>query len=104
MIGHYELEVVRSYQYLGVTISWNGSFISGICELAQKGREAWFAMRSNIQIDMVNNPKIYLKLFDSMIKPILTYGSEVWSQQFFKIYEKNNWTTVLSLINAPPPY
>ena len=54
-------------------------------------------MRSNIQIDMVNNPKIYLKLFDSMIKPILTYGSEVWSQQFYKIYVKNDLTRCDSL-------
>ena len=33
---------------------------------------------------MVNNPK----LFDAVIRPILIYGSEVWSQQFSKKYHE----------------
>ena len=33
---------------------------------------------------MWNNPAVVLKLFDAIVKPILTYTSEVWCQQFTK--------------------
>ena len=32
----------------------------------------------------VNNPKIFIKLYEAMIRPIGTYGCEVWAQQFIK--------------------
>lgn len=65
-------------------MSSNGSFTQGVNELSLKARKAWFALRGNLQIDFVNNPKIIIKLFDVMIAPILMYGSGVWSQQFLK--------------------
>jgi hypothetical protein len=81
-VGEHDLEMVTSYKYLGMTIGSSGSFTQGIRELAQKGRKAWYALRSGISIVELNNPCIFLKLFHSMVKPILTYGSEVWSQQY----------------------
>lgn len=58
--GH-ELESVTSYKYLGITFHSSGSFTQGIEELSQKGKRAWFSLRSSIQIENLNNPKLYLK-------------------------------------------
>ena len=87
-LGDCELETVLTYKYLGITISSNGMFGQGINELAQKGRKAWYALRRSVQIDLVNDPQVYFKLFDAMIKPILLYGAEIWGQDYFDIFAK----------------
>ena len=91
-VGDGELEIVQSYKYLGVTIASNGSFGKGIQELVQKGRKAWYSLRSSVQIYLVNNPKLMLKLFDAMVKPIILYGAEVWSQEFYDVFNKCDHT------------
>lgn len=91
-VGDELLEVVQAYKYLGITITSNGGFKQGIQELAKKGRKAWYSLRRNLEISELNNPKIYLRLFDAMIAPILTYGSEVWSQQYSKAFKKRDFT------------
>ena len=89
MLGNQNLEVIDSYLYLGIPKSSSGSFLQGIIELAQKGRKAWFSLRSCIDIYLLNNPKRVPKLYDCMIKPILIYGAEVWGQQFYKHFQNN---------------
>ena len=41
-----------------------------------KATRALYALRAKININSL--PKVALKLFDAIIKPILLYGSEVW--------------------------
>ena len=89
MLGNQNLEVIDSYKYLGITISSSGSYLQGINKLAQKGRKALFSLRSGIDIYLLNNPKLVLKLYDCMIKPILIYGAEVWGQQFHTHLQNN---------------
>ena len=48
-----------------------------------------FSLRSGIDIYLLNNPKLVLKLYDCMIKPILLYGAEVWGQQFYTHLQNN---------------
>ena len=84
------IEVVTSYKYLGVTISSSGSFQNGIEELSLKGQKAWYMLRSSVSVDTLNNPRLYMKLFDTLITPIITYGAEVWSQQYCTLIEKSN--------------
>ena len=71
MLGNQNLEVIDSYKYLGITIFSSDSFLQVINELAQKGRKAWFSLRSGIDIYLLNNPKLILNFYDCMIKPIL---------------------------------
>ena len=73
MLEKENLEVIDLYKYLGITISSSSSFLQGINELAQKGRKACFSLRSGIDIYLLNNPKLVLKLYDCMIKAILIY-------------------------------
>ena len=83
-ISGHGLECVTKYKYLGIYISSCGSFKNGIEELTSKGQKAWYSLRSAIGLETLNNSSIMLKLFDSMIRPIITYGCEIWQQQFYK--------------------
>ncbi len=64
-----DLEIVDKYTYLGFSIIKCGSFISTIKELACKANRAYFALQSSL-IKTNINPRIYMKLFDTLIKPI----------------------------------
>ena len=56
-----------------------GSFHKATGALYHKSLRALFGLYSslNVRSDAANT-KLYLKLFDSLIKPILLYGCEVW--------------------------
>ena len=44
----------------------------------QKSLKGFFSLKSKIlDFDVMNNP-LKFKLFDTLIRPILTYGSEIW--------------------------
>ena len=71
------LNVVAKFTYLGVTISSNGSFYQAQKSLADQGSRALFslfALFDKVEFDITDK----IKLFDSMICPILNYGSEIW--------------------------
>ncbi len=72
-----DLEVVFDYNYLGVTFNYNGRFRLAQKNLYDKASRAMFGLiakcrRLFLPIDL------RLQLFDSVIKPIVLYGSEVW--------------------------
>ena len=70
------LETVKSYCYIGVTVSYTGNLSQTSKDLMEKGRKAWFKIKKTITL---NNPcNLLEKLFDSLVVPIILYGSEVW--------------------------
>ena len=76
------IETTNSYCYLGIEMSNTGSFHRATDTLYSKSLRALFSLYSAISIHSDEpNTKLYLKLFDSLIKPILLYGSEVWGPQ-----------------------
>ena len=78
-INNSNLEIVKSYCYLGIEISDNGNFSTAIEKLAQKASKAYFSVRRDFNFTNNTNPKVMIKLFDSLVKPILLYGSEIWA-------------------------
>ena len=85
------LNNVSKFSYLGVTLSSNGSFYQAQKSLSEQANRAIFslyALFNKVDFDI----KDKLKLFDSMISPILFYSSEVWgfhkSPDIEKIYLK----------------
>ena len=80
--GH-PLEIVQSYNYLGLKICSSGSFTSAIKELSCKALRAYHAMRSTF-LGTPLQPRIYMKLFDCLVKPIALYGCEVWGAFGYK--------------------
>ena len=71
-----KVELVEKYVYLGTTISFNGKFKGAMDKQITQANRALFAIKS--KKDQYNLPTdIMLDLFDTMILPILLYGSEV---------------------------
>ena len=72
------IEVVNSYNYLGVTFSTRMSFVNMCSPLIAKAKrsinEILLSLRSLSHFDL----SIFTKLFDSKISPILSYGCELW--------------------------
>ena len=74
-----KLEEVQSYNYLGIIISKRGDFKIAINHLHDKAARAFYSIRKHFNFYNNTNPKTLLRLFDSIIKPILLYGSEIWA-------------------------
>jgi exonuclease III len=76
-INNQQLEIVKEYKYLGIVLTANGNFNVAQSQLAKKATKALYGLRGSLFHDNVD-PNIMLRLFDSMIKPIALYTSEVW--------------------------
>ena len=50
--------------------------------LAAKARKAYFALKRKLPFDSNLSPNLWLKLYNSIIVPILTYSSEIWISDF----------------------
>ena len=71
------LEVVDDFDYLGVRYNFNGKFAKNKKRLIDQARKAMFSlMKKSRKLSLPID--IQLHLFESMIVPILFYGSEVW--------------------------
>ena len=73
-----ELEIVDEYKYLGITVTSNGQLKYAADILSQKARKAFFGLKANIPSSDNLSVQKWLKLYEAMIVPILTYGSEIW--------------------------
>ena len=81
------IEIVKSYKYLGVLMSSNGSFLNArksIHERANKAMHLLYKRIYNLNLPL----DLQLKLFDSTILPIITYGSDVWGYENLEIIER----------------
>ena len=76
------VEQVYSYQYLGVNISFTGNLKQASMDLSAKATKALFSLNSKIKEYSTLNAEILLKLFDTLIQPILTYASEIWISDY----------------------
>ena len=76
-IGITPLENVKEFRYLGITINGAGSFQPAMRDLGDKADRAIFSLNSRYKLNKLPL-NVAFKLFDTMIMPILLYGSEVW--------------------------
>ena len=102
-----EIEVVQSFKYLGCSISSGGSFKNCISDLVNSGRRALFALKRFYSKNPQTMPITKVELFNSLIKPILFYTSEIWGLQradpidkFFLAYLKTILRVKASTTNA----
>ena len=77
VINETEVETVSHYKYLGVNISHTGTFIVAEKNLSLNASRALFSIKQGV---FNNNVKlsVIFRIFDSLVKPIALYGSEVW--------------------------
>ena len=77
-IGNINVETVQSFTYLGVKFTSSGTFSLAQKELSLKAMKACFNLKK-AWLPSFMTPRLGLKLFDQLIFPILSYGSEIWS-------------------------
>ena len=76
-IGNANLDWVHTYKYLGVLINSNGDFLASSENLCVRGWKASFKIKSALK-DVDIDPELKLRLFDTLVKPIVCYNSEIW--------------------------
>ena len=88
-INNVMIENVKSIKYLGFTITAkNCSFMPTLEDLSIKARRVVYALNTKIKISRLPI-NLTIKLFNSLIKPILLYGSEVWGS--YTDFDYANW-------------
>ena len=70
------IENVKSYCYLGIVFHENCSFKVAENELRKKALRALFGLKRNIIKSSLSTKSLFI-LFDSLVKPVLLYGSQV---------------------------
>ena len=83
-----EVNIVQSYCYLGIIFSTSGNFNLALQNLRDKALKAFHHFR---QFDLRNNIHLALKLFDTLVTPILNYGCEAWAPFAFKNLKDSNF-------------
>ena len=81
--GSNKVETAKTYTYLGVTFDGNCNFKSAANDLKIKGTKASFKLSSALSSLNHINVKTHTKLFDALIRPIISYGCEVWLPDLF---------------------
>ena len=71
------LQITESYRYLGLILQRKGKFNDCQKDLYNRGMKAMFKLIKSFRSE---NPDFNtcMHLFDHLIKPIMTYGSEIW--------------------------
>ena len=86
-IGGEKLEIVDNFIYLGINFVYNGNMSKAVTFLSVQALNAY----NNLLYIFDRLPcdiKMKLSLFDKLVVPILTYGSEIWGIYEFKEVEK----------------
>ena len=96
------IEVVQQHMYLGIKLHSSGNFTCSIKDLADRATKAYYCAKSALS-NCQSSPRIQIKIFDSVVKPILTYGSEIWGAFGLKKANKDNLLLKM-LTNETVPY
>ena len=76
--GNDNLEIVDTFNYLGVVFTRTGPFLNATKTLSGKGLKAFGALIAMTRGKVVPM-NIKLDLFDSFVTSTLSYGCEMWS-------------------------
>ena len=82
------IKIAEQCKYLGIIFHQNCQFKQAVLALKERGNKAMFSLARSLYTGVTFNPSLPLKVFDSTIRPIITYGSEVWSHQYIKFLQK----------------
>ena len=76
--GSTMLTAVNMYKYLGMILTSRMSFQQTFNDLSVRARKGVSAIIRMMWSIGEHSPKLFFKMFDCQIQPILTYGAEVW--------------------------
>lgn len=83
-----EIEIVEEYKYLGIIVYFNGNFKHAADHLYNQSMKALFTLYYKVFEFNNIDYNLKLKLFDTLIRPISTYGAEIWISDY-NIKESN---------------
>ena len=83
--------MVNEYKYLGLMFTSSGSFKEGILNIRDRALKAIFKIKSYLK-DTDISPLLGLGMFRQLIKPICTYGSEVWYINECNVNLNKDWS------------
>ncbi len=72
------IERVQSFKYLGLEIHSTRGMVVAIDKLTTAGKKALFALRRKCNDLSITHLEVMCQLFDSLVRPILSYACEVW--------------------------
>jgi hypothetical protein len=73
-----QLENVREYKYLGFIFTPSGEIGTGLQDLRDRAFKSFQALKQKMGDSFRQDIETAVGLYDSMIKPILTYASDFW--------------------------
>ena len=83
------LENVREYKYLGFIFTPSGEIGTGLQDLRDRAFKSFQTLKRKMGDSFNRDIETALGLYDSMIKPILTYASDFWGCLKLPIHSKN---------------
>ncbi len=97
------IEQLNSFNYLGVELHGTKGMQVAIQRLAMSGKKAVFALQCRCAELRIFDPALQCQLFDTLVKPVLSYGCEVWSDHMArKQLEVVHWAFLKSLLGSAP--
>ncbi len=70
---------VQSFRYLGLELHSTRGMVVAIDKLTDAGKKALFALRRKCNDLSITDPEVMCQLFDSLVRPVLSYACEVWT-------------------------
>ena len=77
-LGQIKIETCRDYKYLGFKITPHGGINPGLHDLKDRALRAYFKLKYQMGPSFRKHPLITIKLFETLIHPILLYASDFW--------------------------
>lgn len=76
--GQHTIKTVRTYKYLGFIVTPSGEIKTGLNDLKDRALRALYKIKMKMGLYFEKYIKTTLKLFDTLIAPILLYASDFW--------------------------
>ena len=89
------LDNVREYKYLGFIFTPSGEIRTGLRDLRDRAFKSFQTLKNKMGDSFNRDVETALGLYDSMIKPVLTYSSDFWG--CMKLPKKNNPIEIMQM-------
>ena len=77
-LGNIKLEIIREYKHLGLIFTPSGEVRTALEDLKCRALKAYMSMKSKLGSFFTSYPTDTIAIFDTIVKPILLYGSDFW--------------------------
>ena len=89
------IQTVTEYKFLGCLFKSNSNLRHSLEELAKKARKVLFSLREKTSSLGILPISVSINLFDKLVRPILTYNSEISFMDYFLVYHRAKQRDIL---------